>query len=255
MAPRPILARALDAAARPANLVAPGLGVVTAGGLVAMGLAPFALAVGALSLGTWSALVAWDLATPPRPVEPPVEPDLASPQLDALLDAVRASASKVRDEVLAHDGVLSASLLALVGECDDLVETASRAARRGDAVWQRLAALDIAAMKRDVELRRQAARQAADSEVAASFGRAADAKQRELDAWRDTRVLVERIVAELVATEAALGELHARVVRLTLHDPGDPDAYGAGIGPEIKVLKERLDVLERSAARTLEEVG
>ena len=60
---------------------------------------------------------------------------------------------------------------------------------------------------------------------------------------------------ELVATEAALDELHARVARVTLDDPGDPAAGGAQVRQQLKELSTRLHALERSAADTLKEMA
>ena len=106
MADVPLLSRLATAAVRPLHLLPAGVGAVTAGGLVFLGLPPLALAVGALSIGAWGALVAWDLAS-----AKPAHGRLGTSALETLLEEVRSSAGRITDRIDAHEGVLAPSLL------------------------------------------------------------------------------------------------------------------------------------------------
>lgn len=251
-----IVRRAVDAATRPMNLVAPGVGTLAAGGLVAMGMPPLALAIGALSLSAWGAMVAWDLASP-APAKPPPErrpPEIDSVELKRLLTAVYRAAWNVRRQVDEHEGVLSSSLLELRAECEGLLDSADETALRGDTLYAWLRSHDPNAIHQEARDRADAAHRARDVEVARSLRTAADAKARQLETYRELRALLDRISAELVAAEATLDELHARVMKLTLSDPGDAVAR-LSVGQDLAELRKRLQVLEKSAAATLREVG
>ncbi len=251
-----LLSRALVAATRGSNLVPPGLGIAAAGGLLAAGLAPIAAVVGALSAATWGALVALELAgtptAPPAP-EPPPMPDVA-PHFAEALAAIRAAAARVRDPIDRHDGVLSDSLLELGAATDELVTRAEALVRRGDAIGRHVAGTDPQRLEREAEQREASAAAMRDPAAAASLRVAADAKRRELATWSELRDQHARIIAELVAVESSLDALRARVVALTLNDPGDA-AAGATIGAELHALGERLDVLERAAADTIKSIA
>jgi hypothetical protein len=249
--PPSLARRALDAAVRPLHLVAPGFGVAAAGGLVALGAAPFAIAVGALSLGAWGALVAWDLATPPKVPDPTER--IASEELREHLRAVIAAGERVRAHLDAHDGSFGPSLAEIRAESDELVDAALAAATRADAVARLLATVDAHALVQEGESRGAAAKKARDPEVKQALKRAAEAKARELKGWRELAGVVQRVTAELVAAEAALDELLVRVVRVTVDDPGA--GAGEAVRGEIKDLAARLHVLERAAETTLREVG
>lgn len=253
----PLPRRLVNAAVKPLHLVPAGLGTAAAAGLLAAGMAPLAAAVGLLSLGTWGAMVAWDLVSPTPPPPPPPDPTEAirAPHLRSLLGAVLAANARVRERVEAHDGALTPALVELAGEADELVSAALDATRRGDAADALLSGLDAAGLAREVEERRELARRAADPEVRRSMSEAAEAKARTLEAWRELRRVIDRIAAELVATEAALDELQARVARVTIDDPGAPGAGGAQVRLQLHELSTRLHTLERSAADTLKEMA
>jgi hypothetical protein len=254
--PNTLLGRALVAATRGSNIVPPGLGIAAAGGLLAVGLAPVAAVVGALSAVTWGALVAWDLAGSPGPgpvSNPDPGPDLA-PHFAQALTAIRAAAARVREPIDHHDGVLSDSLLEVGAATDDLVDRAEALVRRGDAIARHIRGTDAQRIEQEIQQREASAASMRDAAAAASLRVAADAKRRELATWADLRDQHARIVAELVAVESSLDALRARVVALTLNDPGDA-AAGATIGAELHELGERLDVLERAAADTIRSIG
>lgn len=253
----PMPRRLVNAAVKPLHLVPAGLGTVVAAGLLAVGMSPLAAAVGLLSLGTWGAMVALDLRSKPGPPPPPSDPAEAvrTPHLRGLLRAVLAANARVRARVAAHDGALTLTLVELAGEADELVSAALDAARRGDAAVALLSGLDGAALAQDVEERRALALRASDPEVRRSMSEAAEAKARTLESWRELQRVVDRISAELVATEAALDELHARIARLTIDDPGDPGAGGAQVRAQLHELSTRLHALERTAAETLKEMA
>lgn len=250
-----LIRRAVDAATRPVHLVPPGVGITAAGSLLALGQAPLAVVVGGLSMLTWGAMVAWDLATPPAPPEPePPPPGLDAPHLQKALDAVRAAAASVREPIDAHDGVLGASLLEIRVAADGLVDSAEGLARRGDAVYRYLRTYDPAEIQREADQLARASQGARDAETAASLASAAEAKRKQLATWKELRAQHDRIEAELIAVEAELDSLHARVVHLTLNDPGDTSA-GASIGRELASLGTRMSMLEKAAAATLSEVS
>ena len=257
--PDTLLGRALVAATRGSNLVPPGLGIAAAGGLLAAGLAPVAAVVGALSAVTWGALVAWDLAGPARASAPPPAPapddrDALAPHFAEAVAAIRAAAARVRDPIDHHDGILSDSLLEVGAATDELVERAEALVLRGDAIARHVTANDPQRIQKEIEQREASAASMRDAAAAASLRVAADAKKRELATWTELRDQHARIVAELVAVESSLDALRARVVALTLNDPGDA-AAGATIGAELHELGERLDVLERAAAATIRSIG
>ncbi|MEQ1568003.1 MAG: hypothetical protein ABMA64_20355, partial [Myxococcota bacterium] len=74
----------------------------------------------------------------------------------------------------------------------------------------------------------------------------------QLATFDELRVLGERVTAELLAVEAELGELDARLARLGLSDP--TDAAPTDAASEVRALRERMHILEQSAANTLREV-
>lgn len=249
------MSRVVTAATRPLHLLAPGVGIAAAGGLLAVGLPPLAVAVGALSLGTWAALTGWELVQRPPAPPPPPDPasELRAPDLRERLRAVLDAAARVTAHVHGHEGVLDGTLAELEAEQQELVTAATSAARRADKVWLLLGAVDPAALQREVEERRAAARAARDPEVARPYEEAADAKERELATWRSLARLLERARAELVAAEAALDELRARVARLMLEDPGV--GLGGDIRAQVRSLSERLHGVERAVDDTLRELG
>ncbi len=263
--PTPPGRRFLDAAVKPLHLLPPGLGAMAAGGLLVAGFPPLAIAVGALSMGAWGAMVAWDLVTPAPPVPTPPPPDplagIRTERLRALLMAVRRAGARVTEQVEAHDGAVSPSLVASPAATSSSSHSAAistrdgEATRRADGLWTQLSAVDQAVLGREQADRAAAASHAADPEVARALQLAADAKSREMTTWRELGRLVERIAAELVAAEASLDELHARVIRVTHDDPADASAGGAQVRDQVKELAGRLQVLERSAAETLKEIA
>lgn len=246
--------RLIGAAAKPLNLLPVGLGGITAAGLLLGGLPPLAIAVGALSFGTWAALVAWDLVSAPRPVATP-EPAarLLSPRLQGHLDSLNAVGASVRGRIDGHEGVLTPSLAELNAECQHLLEAATGAAKRGDVVLSMLAGVDRAALTLERDLRVREARAANDPEVRRSLTAASEAKAREIETWQSLATLANRISAELVAADAAMDELNVRVARMTLDDPGAADP-GGQLRDQVKGLASSLNTLERAAQATLEEV-
>jgi hypothetical protein len=253
------VSRAVDAATRPLHLAPLGVGALVGGGLLALGMPPLALLVGGLSVSTWGALVGWELLGPaPATSSPPPVPDrsgLRSLVLRKALQDVDAAARRVQDRLAAQDGVLGAAFAELQADVRALVEQAEALAARGDAVHAFLMEHDPAIIERDVQARLVAARNVADPEAARSFRSAAESKRRQLEAWSGLRALHERVSAELVAVEATLGELDARVVRLSVEDPAGAARAGADAGREIRDVRERVGRLEQAAAKTLREVG
>ena len=254
----PLLRRLLDASVKPLNLVAPGVGAAAAGALVVIGLPPLALAAGSLAVAAWGAMVAWDLAIPPAPAPatpPPAPPRrLQAPDLQQAIEGIRASAATVRARIDAHDGILSTSLLELQADCDALVASAEAMARRGDAAYAFLLAHDPARIQQELDALRRRAKSAQDPEAGASLQSAVASTERRLAAWSGLETIHDRIAAELLAVDAALDELDVRVVQLTLQDPGDA-VPGARLGADLVLLRDRVQLLERSAAATLQEMA
>jgi hypothetical protein len=256
-----LLRRALDASVRPINLLAPTVGVVAGGALLAVGFPPLALAAGALSVATWGALVAWDIANAAPellregPPEPPRAPKLESIQLARAHGAILEAAGRVRRAVSSHEGVLSTSLLEIQAATDELVEAATGMATRGDALFRFLSEHDPSDLRRMAEEHQRSARGMRDPEVAASLRAAAEAKRRQLETLEELRTLYDRILAELLSVEAALGELHARVVKLTFDDPSHAVTTAHSVGGELAGVRQRVQLLERSAAATLRELS
>ena len=251
----PLIRRAFDAAVRPVNLLAPGLGTAVAGGLLTAGLPPLALAVGALSALTWGALVAWDVASKPRPAPPPPPPQktLAAP-FAGLLSGVEASARAVMDRIDGHDGAVGTTLLEVRADCVALVEAARRLAQRGDTVHHWLVSHSSEDVRAQIKELGEAQKRARDPAAAASLESAVQARRNELKARDGIRDIGERIIAELVATDAGLDELHARVVALTLADPTDSDARTDAVARDVRALRDQVSLLEKAAAATLLEV-
>ncbi len=250
------------AAVRPLHLAPAAVGIAGSAGLLAVGgvaLAPLAVALGGLSVSAWGAMVAWDVVThTAKPREPekrvPLSTGISAVHLRRAIDAIEARYRAVAERIDAHEGVLTGSLLEVRSDCEGLVEGAVGMARRGDSIHGYLQSTDPAAIEREAEDRGRAARNARDPGTAEAFRSAEEAKRRQLATWTALRQLHDRIVAELVAAESALDELQARVVKVTLQDPGEVVADGA-VGREVKALRERISILEQSAAKTLLEVG
>ena len=253
MAPPSFGRRLLDSAVRPLNLVAPGLGGLVAGGLVATGLPPLAIAVGAVSIAAWGAMVVFDLATPHR--EPPkAPPPKLAPHLQEAVEAVRRAGAQVDQGIQRHDGVLSASLAEVSGDCQGLLEAAEGLARRGDAVYRWLQTHDPQAVVAEITQLQRVRQGTRDPEAAATLAGAIGAKQAELQARESIRAIHDRIVAELIATEAALDELAARVIKLTFGDSAELEEGGEGIRAGLAELRAHMGGLERAASATLKEV-
>ena len=178
---------------------------------------------------------------------------LRAPSLRALVRSILEASDKVHRQLEAQDEALAAVSVEIRGEEAELVEAALAAARRGDHIWQMLQAVDPNQLRQEVAARRTAAERALDPDVARSLKEAAEAKEREMASWRDLAGLVDRIEADLVAADAALDELHVRVVRLAAQEPGT--AGGLEVRQQVKDLAERLHILERSAEATMLEVG
>ncbi|MSP55929.1 MAG: hypothetical protein EXR69_10050 [Myxococcales bacterium] len=246
--------RLIGAAAKPLNLLPVALGGITATGLLLGGLPPLAVAVGAISFGAWAALVAWDLVSVPKAEATP-RPVVSSlsPRLQAHLDSLNAVGASVRERIKGHEGVLTPSLVELNAECQHLIDAATGAAKRGDAVLAMLAGVDRDELRLERDLRAREARAATDAEVRRSLTAASEAKTREIETWQSLATLASRISAELVAADAAMDEINVRVARMTLDDPGSADA-GGQLRDQIKGVASRLYTLERAAQATLEEV-
>jgi hypothetical protein len=250
-------ARAAKAALRPLNMAPVALGVATSAGLLVAGLAPVAVLVGGLSMATYGAMVLFDAASPP-PAPPPRGPDraeIASLRLRKALVDVDRAAARVVATLDGHDGAIGPSLVEVRADCDALVEQATELARRGDAAHRALTATDPAELERDAQARLAAARATADSEAARAHRQAAEARRRQLEHWTELRRTHDRVEAELGSVVATLDELQVRLVRLTLQDPALAVRDGADASREMKALRERVGILERSARLTLEEVG
>jgi hypothetical protein len=256
VADAPLLRKALDASVRPINLVAPGVGAAAAASLLALGLPPLALTAGALSIVTWGALVAWDIATSPgAPAAAAARVPFAAKDVERAHQAIAAAADRVRVAIDRHDGVLTDSLVELLANCDELVDSAARMAGRGDAVYAFLRSHDPVAIERAAEEHLRSARSVRDEAARTSLEAAAEAKRRQLATWQELRNLYDRIVAELISVEATLDELHARVVKLTFEDPGLAVEASQQVGADLKTVRERVRVLEQSAAATLREIS
>ena len=252
--------RLMRAAAKPLNLLPAGVGAVTAAGLAVGGLPPVAIAVGALSLASWGALVAWDMVSAPSEnPEPDPAAGIASPGLQAHLQSLMDVGGRIRARIDAHEGMLTPSLVELRAECQELIEAATGAALRGDTLVALLADVDRAALLAERDQRVREAREAGDPEVERALTAAAEAKTREIQTWQSLATLANRIAAELVAADAAMDELNVRVVRVTLEDPGAAEdgigEPGQRVREQVKALASRLNGLERAAKATLEEVG
>lgn len=250
----PPVRRTVDAFVQPLNLAPTGVGTVAAGVLLVVGQVPLALLAGGLGLVATGALVAWDLFG--TSAAPPPEADWALPksaQLRAELIEIHGGLARLRARVAEHeDAVVADALRSLEQDAAQLVVVADRIAARGDTIHELLDAQSSDQLTRSARERRAAARQAADPAVAKALKAAADANEREHATWRELATLYDRIVAELVATDAALDELHARVVRLAVSDPGDTSADD--VGTELGALRGRLETLERAAAQTMKEM-
>jgi hypothetical protein len=246
----PLLRRAARAAARPLHLVPPGAGAVAAAGLIALGQAPFAAAVGLLAAGAWGALVAWDLLTPPPPPAPD-GPTFRSPAVREAHARVEAAARRVVARALGHDGSLGPALVELSAEAEDLLSAATLAAQRADAALALLSEADLPRRERELTAARARAREARDPPLRAALTEAAERQAAALQTWAGLRQLVDRIQAELAVVLAALDELDARVARLGLDDPG---SAGPALQTELHDLSTRLQALERAAAQTLLEM-
>jgi hypothetical protein len=224
--------------------------VVAAAGLLALGQPPFAAAVGLLAAGAWAALVSWELLSP-APPPAPAGPRFRSAAVAEAIRRVDAAARRVTERALAHDGALAPAMLELSGEADDLRAAALRAAERADAALALLAEVDLPGRQRDVTAARARAREARDPALRAALEDAAERQAAALETWAGLRQLVDRIQAELAVVLAALDELDARVARLGLEDPGEA---GPSVKTELHELSNRLGVLERAAAQTLQEM-
>ncbi|MCA9489960.1 MAG: hypothetical protein KC621_08555 [Myxococcales bacterium] len=254
-------ARFVNAAVRPLHLAPAAVGLVGSAGLLVLGLAPLAVALGGLSVSAWGAMVAWDLVSQPAALPGPKEADRSQPlsrgisalHLRRAVDELEEKSRRVRKRIDAHDGVLSGSLLEVRADCDGLLAGSVAMARRGDTIHAYLQSSDPMLIEREAEDRERAARGARDPATAEAFRSAAEAKRRQLQTWTQLRQLHDRIVAELVSAGAALDELDARVVRVTLDDPGE--SRDVTVGREVKALRERISILEQSAAKTLQEVA
>jgi hypothetical protein len=248
---------ALRAVVRPINLVAPGVGSAAAAGLLFLGMPALALTAGALSIVTWGALVAWDLVVPQAPALPgePERKPFAAAGIERSWQSIRAAADRVRSAVDRHDGVLTGSLVELLADCEELVDSARGMASRGDAVHGYLRSHDPAEMARVAEDHVRSARSVRDPAARSSLEAAAGAKRRQLETWQELRTLYDRILAELVNVEAALDELHARVVKLTFDDPAVAADASERVGADLRSVRERVRVLEQSAAATLRDLS
>lgn len=234
--------RALASATRPLHLAPLAIGALTGGGLLAVGLAPLALAAGAVSLTTWGALVAWDLAAPPPPLTP----------FARLLASVHRAAEPVTARIGSQDGGLGAALAEVRSRVNALVEQANALAARGESVDRFLEAHPAGDLEREIREQKAALGRIRDPEAAATLRAALEAKERQRAVITELRADRERLIAGLVSAEAALDELHARLVRLTLNDPTDEIPRDAAA--EIRELGDRVGILERSAAQTLREL-
>ncbi|MEQ1571843.1 MAG: hypothetical protein ABMA64_39820, partial [Myxococcota bacterium] len=169
MAHQPALARALSASVRPLHLAPLGVGAAVGAGLLAFGLAPLAVAVAAVSGGTWLALVAVELSAAPPP--PPSRDRSAGAQT-----AVERAAARVSARIASEDGVLGASMAEVAASVRALVDQAAALAARGDAIAAVLAEHDTAAVATAAERLREQARAARDPGARASLASAAEAR-------------------------------------------------------------------------------
>lgn len=247
--------RALSASIRPRHLIPPALGIAASVSLLLVDLVPFAFATALLSFVAWATLVTRELLSSSPQAIAESTPTLESVQLARAHRAILSAADRVRTSARSHDGALSDSLGDVVIHCDELVVASAAMAARGDALFRFLRVHDPSELRRMADEHTRAARSMKDAEVAGSLRSAAEAKRRQLETIEELRTLYDRILAELLAVEATLGELHARVVKLTFEDPAYALSVAGTVGGELSSVRQRVQRLERSAAATLRELS
>lgn len=250
-----LLRRIFDASVHLRNLLPPAIGLIASLSFMIAGFVKFAILACFFALATWVILVARTLRAPSLSTILNEDPPLESVQLARAKRSILIAADQVRSAAAGHHGVLSTSLLDVVTHCNALVTASSVVASRGDALFRFLRIHDPSELRRMADEHTRAARGMRDPEVAGSLRSAADAKRRQLETLEELRTLYDRILAELLAVEATLGELHARVVKLTFDDPAHAVTMAGSVNGELESIKQRVQRLERSAAATLRELS
>lgn len=232
-------------------------------------------ALGAAALHSWpifalgavaySALLAWDVASPKFWRETlagktegggPKLPALDKLEDPRMRDAVRA----IRDAhqhlhralegatpgVQNHMGLVLLSLT-------ELEERAARLVARGEDLARYMRSVDLSAVREQIRFADEQARAARDEEVRAQFGSARTAREEQLAALVDIDTARERVLANLSRIAATMEGLPAKVVRLRALDDQAMESMYGDLNEELGRMNGEIGAFEETL-RSLHEV-
>jgi hypothetical protein len=240
------------------------LNLVVAGASVLGAAALHSWAVLALGGAAYTALVAWDMASPAfwrETLSGPAEesaklPDPEKLEVPRVRDAVRAI-HKAREElegtlkdspgaVQSHLGLALTSLVELEGRAARLVKRAEELARF-------LRTADPNALREQIRLLEEQARGARDPEAKAQYESARAAREEHLAALSDIDSALERVLANLSRIAATFQGLPAKVMRLRALDAQATESMYGDLNAELGRMNGEIGAFE-DTLKTLQEV-
>jgi hypothetical protein len=241
---------------RPRSVAAVGTGITL--GILAAAFALPLVAAASVGLGCslYAAFIARDLQDPDfarrvygplgAPLRPSVRPEqLQAAELNAAYVGILREYETIRAAMQASQGVVD-GLRDVYLRCGDLVEAAGRVARSGDALQRYLAAQNGADLEQELIRLASLAGATHDAQAASVYGRAVQARRRQLDLHAQIEGLYDRVKARLAVVTSFLATMEAVVVKLNALDLEQLHDEGTSISEQLDELRGEIEVLESS---------
>ncbi len=224
-------------------------------------------ALGAAALHSWpilalggaayTALVAWDMASPKfwrETLSGKAEGELKLPDPNKLQDLrMRDSVRAIRDAhqelqralagappgVQSHMGLVLMSLT-------ELEERATRLVARGEDLARYMRTVDLGAVREQIRFADEQARSARDAEARAQFESARAAREEQLAALVDIDTARERVLANLSRIAATMESLPAKVVRLRALDAQATESMYGDLNEELGRMNGEIGAFEET---------
>jgi hypothetical protein len=241
---------------RPRSVAVVGAGITLGVLAAALALPLVAAATVGLGCSLYAALIARDLQDPDfarsvygplgAPLRPSVRPEqLQAAELNATYLAILREYETIRAAMQASQGVVD-GLRDVYLRCGDLVEAAGRVARSGDALQRYLASQHGGDAEQELIRLASLAAATHDAQAASVYGRAVQARRRQLELHAQIEGLYDRVRARLAVVTSFLAAVEAVVVKLNALDLEQVHDEGSSISDQLDELRGELEVLESS---------
>ncbi len=137
---------------------------------------------------------------------------------------------------------------------EQLVLVAGRAAKRSDAIRRHLDGDTPGSLKGELKRLRSLAEETGDDAARKGFLQAAEAKEKELETYRQLQGLRDRIHAQLRLIETSLDGLSAKLVKLEATDLAEAISINDSISEHVQTMTSDVEILESTFEETMQEL-